>query len=292
MQVRTASVAGQFYPSRHAECVAQIKECMPDTPIRAELPEKIAGAVVPHAGWAFSGDLSAMAMEAVRRQNIEVDTFVLYGASHRRAGLCPSVYYMGAWETPLGLVEVDEELAEMICQSENADKDNRSHSGEHSLEVQVPFIQYLFPKAKIVPILTGPSDISRDLGADIGRIMASLPGHKRIVCLASTDLTHYGPRYGFTPQGTGPEAIRWAKEINDMELIRAAVEMNSIAVLQSAEAHWNACGAGAVAALIETVRVLGREKGILLGHTHSSEVMQEKYGQPSQESVGYAAIVY
>ncbi len=292
MQVRTASVAGQFYPGRNAECRAQIKDCLGEVDKQIELPESIAGAVVPHAGWVFSGALAGMSLQAISQQNGNVDTFVIFGASHRRAGLCPTVYYMGSWETPLGMVDVDEELAEMICKSENAEKDNRSHIGEHSIEVQVPFIQYLFEGAKIVPILAGPSEVARDLGTDVGNIIKSLEGHKRVVCLASTDLTHYGPRYGFTPEGTGEKGIRWAKEVNDMEFIRAAVEMDSSAILESAHTNWSACGGGAVAALVETMGTLGKEKGILLGHTTSSEVMLERFSHRSEESVGYAAIVY
>ena len=136
-----------------------------------------------------------------------------------------------------------------------------------------------------------PSNIATDLGDEVGGIIADETG-KKIVCIASTDLTHYGPRYGFYPQGTGPEAIKWAKDINDMEFVDLAINMKAHELVLCAEKCASACGPGAVAAVVAAAKSMGRTEGKLLAHTHSCEVMEKKYHQSSEESVGYAAIVF
>lgn len=291
MQVRQPAVAGQFYGAEKQECLGEVRECLEVNLPGVELPDRIAAGVVPHAGWVFSGDLAGMVFNAIRRQNKEVDTFIVYGAAHRWRITRPSVYYTGAWQSPLGRIEVDENLAQAICYSDYADKNLDEHAGEHSIEVQVPFIQFLFPDARIVPILTPPNDYSAKLGAEIGGIISKMHD-KSVVCVASSDLTHYGPRYGYAPKGTGEAAIQWAKDVNDMGLIEPALRMDATAVLEAAEEHASACGAGAIAAAVETARTLGRSKGVLLAHTHSNEVMKKMFGRTGDESVGYAAMVF
>ncbi len=83
MMIRKSVVAGQFYGATAAECLEEIKDCLPTQPMPAELPTSIAAAIVPHAGWVFSGDLAALAFEAIRQTNPKVDTFVVFGAAHR-----------------------------------------------------------------------------------------------------------------------------------------------------------------------------------------------------------------
>lgn len=290
MKIRKPAVAGQFYGGTRDECIAEIEECLPAEPIRSELPDPVVAAIVPHAGWMFSGSLAATAFKAVKQTCDDVDTFVIFGAAHRYFNGGAVVYDSGTWETPMGQVEIDTKLAaEIVAQGAKANPD--AHRGEHSIEVQVPFIQYLFPNAKIIPIIVPVSGFDHSFGTQVGELIHSKT-ERRIICLASTDLTHYGPRYGFCPEGTGPAALKWAREVNDMEFIDLALRMEADKLVEAAIEKGNACGPAAVATVVSAAKAMGRVHGVLLGHTTSNQVMLEKFNQPSQESVGYAAIVF
>jgi AmmeMemoRadiSam system protein B len=292
MQTRKAIVSGQFYPASGKECRAEIADCLANRPITAKLPEKIVAGIVPHAGWVYSGDLAAMVFAAIEKANKEVDTFVIFGAVHNYSDSYAAVYDKGSWQMPMGEIKIDEELAAAIIKKSKSAKPNtEAHEYEHSIEVQVPFIQYLFKNAKIVPILAPPAEAVISVGTAVGECIKAA-GDKKIVCIGSTDLTHYGPRYGFNPKGSGPDGIEWAKNVNDKAFISLAVEMKAERVLTESMENQNACGPGAVAATIAAAKALGKTKGVLLAHTHSNEVMEIKFGQSSSESVGYAAIVY
>ncbi len=290
MNIRKPAVAGQFYGGTRAECLAEIEECLPAEPVGGELPSPIVAAVVPHAGWVFSGNLAAAAFKAIQQTNADVDTFVIFGAAHRYYNGGAVVYDSGCWETPLGQIEIDAELAAEIV-ALGAHADPKAHHGEHSIEVQVPFIQHLFPEAKIVPIIVPVAGFDHSFGTHVGELIHRQED-KRIVCLASTDLTHYGPRYGFCPEGTGPAALKWAREVNDMEFIDLALKMEADKLVEAAVEKGNACGPAAVATVVAAAKAMGRICGVLLGHTTSYDVMVEKFNQPSAESVGYAAIVF
>ncbi len=291
MSVRMAVVAGRFYESSPAACRQQVEAMLAKAQAEQDLPARIVAAVVPHAGWVFSGPLAAMVFAAIKRQQ-EVDTFVIFGAVHSVMARMGILYDTGQWGTPLGKIDVDEELAEEILRhgDELLLADPESHSREHSIEVQVPFIQYLFEQAKILPIMVPPIPRADEIGRVVGQLIAQ--SDKRIVCIASTDLTHYGPSYHYTPMGTGPQAIQWAKEKNDRFFIDLALSMQADKLVESAQMYYNACGAGAVAAAVAAAAELGANKGYLLAHTTSAEVMARQYQRQSEDSVGYAAIVY
>jgi MEMO1 family protein len=292
MKIRKPVVAGQFYSGSQAGCLAEVHQCIDDGGnFIHDLPASISAGIVPHAGWTFSGDLAAAVFSAIKRVNADVDTFVVFGAVHCYMGRLPAVYDCGSWETPLGVVEIDGDLASDIVAGSEGVSDCRVHGGEHSIEVQVPFIQEIFPDARIVPVMVPPCLGAVEFGAAVGKIIAKA-SEKRVVCIASSDLTHYGPRYGFCPAGASQDGIRWAKEVNDAEFIELALEMKADELLVNAEENTSACGGGAVAAVVAAVRENGKSAGVLLGHTDSNEVMAAKYGESSNESVGYAGIVY
>ena len=284
-------MAGQFYPGSGDECVDEIKQCLEEAPLNMPLPEKIVAGIVPHAGWTFSGSTAAIVFAAIKHQHPVVDTFVIFGAVHRYSSRTPAVYDKGVWVTPLGEIAIDEELAGAVIESKTAISDRNAHDSEHSMEVQVPFIQYLFPKARILPILTPPVAQAIQLGEIVASII-SIDNERKIVCLGSTDLTHYGPGYGFVPMGTGKDALKWAMDVNDRQFIDYSLKMQPDKMLESANENYNACGAGAAAAAVAAAKSLGKKKGILLAHTNSNEIMLRKMGTASRESVGYAAIVF
>ncbi len=294
METRQPVVAGQFYPGAQRACLAELMECLAERPvegaIQGALPQTIVGGIVPHAGWVFSGSLAAMVFEAIRQRHEQVDTFVIFGAAHGYFGSEPAVFARGRWLTPVGEIAIDEELAAAILETGTAVEDPRAHRGEHSIEVQVPFVQHLFEQARIVPIVVPPRERAMALGEAVGRIVRD--GGKKVVCIGSTDLTHYGPRYGFAPMGVGPQGQKWASEVNDRDFIEAARAMDARGLLAGSAEKCNACGAGAAAATISAARVLGKTEGVLLAHTNSNEIMRKKMGSTGAESVGYAAMVF
>jgi AmmeMemoRadiSam system protein B len=290
MQTRKPIVAGQFYAGTPDACLAELTECLNEREITTPLPDTIVAGIVPHAGWFFSGSLAAMVFSATKKQNDSVDTFVIFGAAHRYHGLKPVLYDKGSWLTPLGEVLIDEELAQEVLQSGLAAASPGAHAYEHSIEVQIPFVQHLFPDARILPVLTSPANQAIELGAALATIAKQ--SDKKIVFIGSTDLTHYGPRYGFAPMGTGRKALEWASKVNDRQFIDFALGMQPEKMLSTAEKNYNACGAGAAAAAVAAAKQLGKTQGTLLLHTNSNTIMAQKMNSVSSESVGYAAIVF
>ena len=291
MQTRKPIVAGQFYPGQNDSCVAEINEFVERKTFSESLPETIAAGIVPHAGWTFSGATAALVFGAIKQRHEKVHTFCLFGAAHSYFGHLPAVYDKGNWQTPLGSIGIDEELAEAVIERKAAVGDTQAHSSEHSIEVQVPFIQHLFVGAKILPILVPPIEQAVALGEAVGDIIKA-DEKKKIVCIGSTDLTHYGPRYGFTPMGIGPDAFQWASGVNDRQFIDLALKLEPEGMLASAAENGNACGAGAAAAAVAAAKKLGKTEGLLLAHTNSNEVMLREMGYSSSDSVGYAAIIF
>ena len=291
MQKRKSIVAGQFYPGQHDSCVDEINECLDARTLSEPLPETIVAGIVPHAGWTFSGSLAAMVFSAIKQQHEKVHTFVIFGAAHGYFGQSPAVYDRGSWITPLGEVAIDEELADAVLSAGPVVSDAGAHRAEHSIEVQVPFMQYLFPGAKILPILVPPREQAVALGTSVGNVI-NKDKHKKIVCIGSTDLTHYGPRYGFTPMGVSADALKWADSVNDKKFIDLALKLEPERLLADAAENCNACGAGAAAAAIAAAKQIGKTEGLLLVHANSNEVMLRKMGTASADSVGYAAIVF
>ncbi len=290
--IRKSLAAGQFYPDDRDGCVGMIEEFSGLEFDFGNLPGHIFCGVVPHAGWVFSGDLAVKVFEAIKRQNGGVDTFLMFGASHRYMGQ-PAVFASGKWESPVGDIEVDENLAGEILSSTNGVSNAKVHGGEHSIEVQVPIIKELFDGARMVPVLVSGNLDSIEFGRGCGEVLSGLADNKRVVCIASTDLTHYGRSYGFCPEGTGQKGVKWAKDVNDREFLEYVVKMDSEGVLNKGVNDMSSCGPGAVAAAVEVAKILGAEKGVIIGQTHSSEVMEARLGRSGGgDSVGYAGVVF
>jgi len=267
-----------------------VRDLIPEDLDVSALPERIVGGIVPHAGWVFSGRVAATVFAAAAAR-ARPDTVVLFGATHRRMPETAAIFAEGIWETPLGAVEVDSRLAQRILANTSLIRDDPyAHESEHSIEVQVPFVQHLFPDAKILPIMVEPAAEAVEVGRIVARTAEGCDAE--VIFVGSTDLTHYGPRYGFAPNGVGESALRWAKEVNDKRMIEIILEMNAEAVVGEAAEHLNACGAGAVAATISACGQLGAERGHLLAHVSSYEVSMALWGQSGSDAVGYAGIVF
>lgn len=275
--------ARQFYPG---DCREQIEHFLKNYKAPEE-PAKAVGGIVPHAGWVFSGAVAAKVFKCLSSK-ADPDTFILLGAVHTWKPRGNSIYSRGSWSTPLGNVLIDEKVAEALIETLGEDiiDDPEAHEGEHSLEVQLPFIKHLCPEAKIVPIAVPPDDNAYTTGKMIGEAVSNMD--KKIVVVGTTDLTHYGDSYGFIPYGYGENAKRLMKEA-DSRIIELALQLKSAAISKEAQRSHNACGPGALAATVAAVKALGAEKGHLLEYTTSHDVMPK--GE-FEMAVGYAGILF
>jgi AmmeMemoRadiSam system protein B len=221
MPTRKPVVAGQFYPGDRDQCLAEVQECLEAEELPASLPPSIVAGIVPHAGWAFSGSIAALTFRAIQSCGQTVETFVLCGTAHAYFGAEPADDGSDEWESPLGDVTVDRSLRETLVKRGVVVLDPAAHRREHSIEVQIPFVVHLFPQAKILPLTVPPTHGALVLGEALADV-ATETG-KPIVCVGSTDLTHYGPRYGFMPMGAGSAGLHWASEVNDRAFIDLAL---------------------------------------------------------------------
>ena len=280
---RPAAVAGSFYPAEARKLRAAIDGYMRDpVPGRPDRPREL---VVPHAGLVFSGQIAADAFRQTVGQVVE--TVVILGANHTTAGFDRASVYDGpSWETPLGRVAVDRTVAQAIVDAKvGAVFDTEVHAREHSIEVHVPFIQVLHPRAAIVPIVIGTPDpgLCRRLGRELARLAATRP----ILIVASSDLSHY------------PEAAD-ARRL-DHELLEALVSDSAASRLVAAEVAvrapesipvaglvTRACGLGPLLVAREAARELGAHAAAVLSYANSADTVP---GTPDRV-VGYAAVSF
>ena len=185
--VRAPAVAGQYYPANAAQLKLAIQAYLESAvPARTERPIAL---VVPHAGYVYSAQIAADAFRQAAGHRY--DLVVILAANHSAAGFNRISVYSGAgYRTPLGIAESDRAAAEALAR-EDSDcvLDQAAQANEHSVEVQVPFIQVLFPQAKIIPVIVGEAD-----AAQAGRFAAALAkvlAGRRALVVASSDLSHY-----------------------------------------------------------------------------------------------------
>lgn len=276
--LRPPAVAGRFYPGDAAACRRAI-ERFPKCDSAAALV-----GIVPHAGWSYSGPVAWRTISSVARGGPE--TIVIFGAVHVMDRNVASLFPSGTWLTPLGPVAIDVELAQQFAAVPGVSIDAGAHAHEHSIEVELPLIQTLCPTARIVPLMVRPTQQAMEIGRRCAE--AAAESGRRVAFLASTDLTHYGPWFGFEPAGHGPAGLRWAKEVNDRRFVHLVETLDIPGVVPEAALHRNACGAGAVAAALAAAEVLGATAFSELEHTSSADV---EGGGERENSVGYLAAV-
>ena len=187
--VRSPAVAGSFYPDSPTVLSARVEKFV-DGAEFTETTSKLIGLIVPHAGYVYSGHVAGHAYKQLVGQSF--DTVVLLGLSHRYRIDGAAVYARGAFRTPLGDIEIDEDLAaEIMLDSDIVDLPP-AHANEHSLEVQLPFLQYTLPDFRIVPILL--QDDSPENVVPLGHAIAEAMRDRSCLLIGSTDLCHY-PTY-------------------------------------------------------------------------------------------------
>lgn len=277
MKRRFPVVAGSFYPSDPKALRQQIEACFKHRLGPGELPRvnseggrRVSALVSPHAGYVYSGPVAAHGYYALAEDGVP-ETFILLGPNHTGFGSGVSIMVEGSWRTPLGDLEIDRELAAALVGScRIIDPDESAHRHEHSIEVQLPFIQYLYGSPKIVPVcfLMQDPETAREVGETIAK---SILGENAVI-VASTDLTHYEPH---------SEAAA-----KDRKVIDAVLNLDASGVAQVVDSLGvSMCGPGPVMAAIAAAKALKAERGELLAYATSGDVTGDR-----SSVVGYASI--
>jgi AmmeMemoRadiSam system protein B len=292
--VRPPAVAGIFYPAEPAPCQRLARHLLAgagERPAPVPPPGAWKGAIVPHAGWIASG---AIAGESLRTLAGALDAppqvVVVFAAVHTPIDLPLAALDAHArWAVPGGESPVAQELGARLA--ENSDLfavDERFHSREHAVEVELPLIQAAWPGASVlpveVPLISSAAEIGRRAAEQVRA--AGL----RAVFLASSDLTHYGPAYRFAPAGVGIHGLQWAKD-NDRRLLDRVAALAVDEIVPEVWARANACGGGAIAAMLSACREFGAARADVLRHANSYETLATVAPQRPVDAVGYAAVV-
>ena len=283
MAARRSDFAGSWYPGKESDCREAIEEFSKAAIPCPSIEKERVGGIVPHAGWFYSGKIACNVIECLKN-NSEPDTFVIFG-KHLHPGSKNYIMKEGLWSTPLGDLQIDHELAQELASEFPFHVETVSrYEQDNTIELQLPFIKYFFPHVKILPIGVPPALASLKIGERVAGI-SEATGRKTII-LGSTDLTHYGYNYGFTPKGVGEEAVEWVKNENDKRIVDLMLQMDAEGVVHESLKSRNACCSGAAAAAIAVAKRLGAKKGEKLTYTTSYDI------RPNSSFVGYVGIVF
>jgi AmmeMemoRadiSam system protein B/AmmeMemoRadiSam system protein A len=264
--IRNPVVSGQFYPASPSQLKAMIEGMVDEKAVK----EDIIGLVSPHAGYIYSGPVAGAAISKVKFK----DTFIIMGPSHTGLGKPLSIMTQGAWRTPLGEVEIDSELGKkLLATSSHLEEDHVAHQYEHSIEVQLPFLQYFKLDIKFVPIVLGYASGTtyKEIGEEIARAVKEL--NKEVVIIASSDMTHYEPQE--SAQRKDNKAIEAILDLNEDELLKRVDELNI-----------TMCGYAPTVSLIAAAKELGATEAELVRYQTSGDTTGDYTAV-----VGYAGII-
>lgn len=272
MGIRRRGLPAGWYPTTAEAVRRQIAAFS----VEATVSAAPAG-VAPHAGWSFSGAIAAAVFAALDR---EAQTVVVVGG-HLGPRDRAVVAREDAYETPLGEIVADLELLRALESQVHLESDE---SADNTVEVQLPLLRAFYPEARALALRAPPWAESFLLGRHIAEAAAELG--RRVVVVGSTDLTHYGPNYGFLPHGTGRRALQWVRDENDARIIRAMTALDAPAVLAAAADSRSACSAGGALTAMGFAAARGASGGVLLRYATSHDV------HPDDSFVGYAGVVF
>ena len=264
--IRNPVVAGQFYPGTASQLEAMIEQMVDEKAVK----EEAFGLVSPHAGYIYSGPVAGAVLSRIKFK----DTFIIIGPNHTGLGKPCSIMTDGVWKTPLGEVEIDSELAKRILAvSSHLQEDHVAHLREHSIEVQLPFLQYFRRNIKIVPIVLAHSSgaVYKAIGREIARAVKEL--NRKVVIIASSDMTHYETQE--TAQKKDSQAIEAILDLNGDELLKRVREFDI-----------TMCGYAPVVSLISAARESGATGAELVRYQTSGDTTGDY-----TSVVGYAGIL-
>lgn len=233
--------------------------------------------VVPHAGWSYSGRLAFDTLRTLA----ESDVVVVIGG-HLPADSPVVMATEDFFETPLGNLESDHALKLYLSECFATVPDNAE---ENSVEVLLPMIKHLHPRTRVVWLRVGPKQsLVQELIHTLTHASVHLDYDLTVV--GSSDLTHYGPTFGFTDHGTGEAAHLWVRESNDARILEHLARIDPAGVLEAAHRDHSACSAGAAATAAGFARSAGCNDAELIGYHTSYDC------RPSDSFVGYAGVTY
>lgn len=278
--IREPAVAGKFYPDSAIKLRLAIEKFFQDAvPVKVKKPIAI---IVPHAGYIYSGQICADGFKQV--SNHKYDVIVVLGTNHTSADFQKISLYPGdGFRTPLGTAPVDKDVNSQLEKADPADctLDKSLHASEHSVEVMVPFIQVVFPEAKIVPVVVGSPD--REICTRFGQALAKVLKNRRALIVASSDLSHY-------PAAADANNV-------DRETLAAIAKLDPAAFRTTVQAHkdknipelvTSACGEAPIMAAMAAAKSLGATHGVVVSYANSGDT---SIGDRSRV-VGYGAVVF
>ncbi len=280
MKIRRPTQAGAFYESDAESLKTQIENCFLQElgpkkypQVNKSGPRKVVGLVCPHAGYMFSGAVAAHSYYELA-QDGKPDTIVILGPNHTGYGSALSSMNEGIWRTPLGDVEIDVETSNLIVQETRIiDVDEAAHRFEHSIEVQLPFLQYLYgSEFKFVPICFRMQDLSS--AVEVGQALAKVLAKKNALVIASSDMTHYEPQ--IKAAAKDKSALKAVEELDEKRFY-SIIETQNI----------TACGYGPITTVITAAKGLGAKGAKLLCYKSSGDVTGDY-----SSVVGYAAVSF
>jgi len=279
LKVRHPAYAGMFYEGNAQSLKTQIENCFEHELGPKALPKVASGQlhrviamICPHAGYMYSGPVAAHAYNNLARDG-KPDTVVVFGPNHTGSGSGLAIMREGVWRTPLGSVEVDSTVADNIAKESGiVDIDEAAHLREHSIEVQLPWLQYLYGSSfKFVPVCFLMQDLesSREVGTATGKALVN----RNALVIASTDMTHYEPQK--------------VAEKKDKTVIDAALKLDERRLYSAVEGgQVSMCGYGPVVAALTAAKLLGAKSGELLCYKTSGDVVGDY-----SSVVGYASLI-
>ena len=277
--IRKPAVAGLFYEKDPEMLRKQIEWCFEHNLGPGSIPEignqrNIKGVVAPHAGYIYSGPVAAHSYYDIAEDGFP-ETYIVLCPNHTGLGSGVSTMNQGTWETPLGQVEVDGKFADLLIEKTGImDSNPDAHLREHSAEVQLPFLQYLNPEFKFVPVTMWMQDLqtSMEIGVSIAEAAEEL--NRDVVVIASTDFTHYQPK-----------KQAYLQDIQVIDAIEAMDEKRMMNVV--AEQNVTMCGYGPVAATMVAVKQMGASRAELKKYATSGDTTGD-----NSSVVAYASMVF
>ncbi len=283
MKTRRADFAGSWYPGGESDCKKAIEKFTRIDIACASPDETPVGGIVPHAGWYFSGEIACNVIRCLK-DGADPDSIIIFGR-HLHPGSESYIMKEGRWATPFGDVEIDDEVAAALTDEFAFSVETTAdYEQDNTIELQLPFIKHFFPSTKIVPMGLPPRLESLKIARRAAKISTEM-GRSTIV-VGSTDLTHYGYNYGFTPRGVGEDALEWVKNSNDKRIVDIILDMDEERVIEESLENHNACCGGAAGAAIAASKELGSVKAKKTMYSTSYDI------RPDTSFVGYVGIVF
>ncbi len=267
-KIRKPFVAGSFYPSDPKELKEQISSFIDKTAVKTNA----LACVLPHAGYIYSGRVAAQTVSRI----LVKERVILLGPNHAGQGALVSMMAQGAWRTPLGDIQIDEKMAGALLEgSQYLEDDPSAHASEHSLEVELPILQYFRSDFKIVPIALMTDDLKllKELGREIAAVAKTPEFKETVLIVASSDMTHYEPQS--------------SAEKKDKEAIDAILALDEDRLVEKIKKFdITMCGASPVVVALTIGKALGARHATLVNYQTSADA-----GADKESVVGYAGVI-